>query len=212
MKSLLERLGIKNSRTKTAKVFESLFPENNFLEINCSTPREYVKKYWDAYKSSPYFVESKSDNAKNSLNGSIFETIIYCLLYREGILPFYTQAQVAFVPNVNFDTILYRKASPICLSLKTSLRERYKQADLEAIALKYVHRKAKCFLLTLDELETININNKIVNGEVIGLDKVVDCHTEALDDLIQYLKRESFSISEKVDVVEGNLVNRIDFQ
>lgn len=136
----------------------------------------------------------------------MFRFIFYTLLYREGIRPFYTQAKVAFVPNIEFDTILYSKERPVCLSLKTSLRERYKQADLEAIALKYVHRKAQCFLLTLDSKEAKSTKAKIPNGQLIGLDDVIDCNTEQIDNLIANLKNYSFCESTKIDVVTGNLV------
>ena len=140
------------------------------------------------------------------INGAFFEHIIYTLLYRENILPFYTQVKVAFVPNIEFDTILYSKSSPICLSLKTSLRERYKQADLEAIALKYVHRKAQSYLLTLSSSEALLIKNKIEDGQVIGLDNVIDCNSDEIDDLIKKLKKKVFTESETVEVLQGNLI------
>ncbi|MDE7137830.1 MAG: hypothetical protein K2O29_05155 [Ruminococcus sp.] len=44
------------------------------------------------------------------------------------------------MPNVDFDIILYTQEQyPIALSLKTSVRERYKQADLEGVALKNMY-------------------------------------------------------------------------
>ena len=128
------------------------------------------------------------------------------MLYREGITPFYTQAKVAFVPNVNFDTLLYCQATPVSLSLKTSLRERYKQADLEAIALKYVHRKSKCYLLTMDSTEAKVQKAKILSGDIIGLDEIIDCNTNDINTLVDELKKMQFTTSQKIDVVEGNLV------
>ena len=142
MEELIKQ-GIAKKASESVKLFESLIPGETFMSIKYATPKDYVKVYWDAL----------SADANATLRGSIFEYIIYTLLYREGIRPFYTQAKVAFVPNVNFDTLLYCRSTPVSLSLKTSLRERYKQADLEAIALKYVHRKSKCYLLTMDSKE-----------------------------------------------------------
>lgn len=73
-------------------------------------------------------------------------------------------AKVAFVPNVIYDLMFYTsERGPICISAKTSLRERYKQADLEAIALKYVHRKALSYLVTLQTNEA-KIRMKRNNG------------------------------------------------
>ena len=133
---------VQTRRTKSEKVFEELFSPLTFEQVDYNSPLDYVAKFWKRYQ--------ERNDRNNSLNGKIWECIIITLLYREGLLPFYTQAKVAFVPNVEFDVLLYTSSRPISLSLKTSLRERYKQADLEAIALRYVHRRAKSYLLTLD--------------------------------------------------------------
>ena len=194
----LREIGIVKNEGKISTIFENLMDELSFMDIEYNLPHEYVKIYWEKYNSSGH--------QDNSVNGGIFELIIYSLLYREGVLPFYTQAKVAFVPNIEFDTILYSNSCPVCLSLKTSLRERYKQADLEAIALKYVHRKARSFLLTMNSQEAKSIKAKIPQGEVIGLDNVIDCNTDQLDDLIVFLKQMSFCESTQIDVVTGNLV------
>ena len=196
--SILTEKGIIKNEGKISHIFDNLAEGLTFVDVEYGTPHEYVKFYWDKYISSGH--------QDNSVNGGIFELIIYTLLYREGVLPFYTQAKVAFVPNIEFDTILYSKASPVCLSLKTSLRERYKQADLEAIALKYVHRKAQSFLLTMNSQEARSIKTKIPLGEVIGLDDVVDCNTDQLDTLITFLKQIPFCESTQIDIVTGNLV------
>lgn len=194
----LKEKGIIKNEGKISNIFEELTDKQSFLDVNYETPHEYVKFYWDKYTASGH--------QDNSVNGGIFELIIYTLLYREGVLPFYTQAKVAFVPNIEFDTILYSKDRPVCLSLKTSLRERYKQADLEAIALKYVHRKAQSYLLTMNSQEAKGIKAKIPQGEVIGLDDVIDCNTDQIDTLVTFLKQTAFCESTKIDVITGNLV------
>ena len=198
---ILHRKGmVKNKSSKTAKTFESLFGDVDFEHINYTSPKDYIKQYWDKYKEGGL--------SNNTMNGNIFEIIIYTLLYREGLTPFYTQAKVAFVPNVEFDTILYTPSRPISLSLKTSLRERYKQADLEAIALVHVHRRAESYLLTLDPNEAAICKSKVKSGEIIGLDGIVDCNTSDIDDLITELKKiqGELQISPKVEVIKGNLI------
>jgi hypothetical protein len=118
----------------------------DFEAISYSKPSEYMINCWTKYKDL---------NVKdNNTNGKVFEYILATLCIREGLLPLFIEARVAFVPNVNYDIMLYsEEIGPISFSLKTSLRERYKQADLEAIALKYVHRRAHCYLLTLAGIE-----------------------------------------------------------
>ena len=133
----LNDLSITIGRDNKAEiVFDSLFP--NFLEVEYEKPSDYIQKYWNAFKNH--------SESNNNLNGKVFEYILATLCVREGILPIYMSAKVAFVPNVIYDLMFYTtERGPICWSVKTSLRERYKQADLEAIALKYVHRKALSF-------------------------------------------------------------------
>ena len=201
MPALVEN-GLIKTEGEISRLFESVTQGKSFCEVEYNKPHEYIEFYWDKYQNS------KRKN--NSIGGGFFEFIIYTLLYREGILPFYTQAKVAFVPNIEFDTILYSKERPICLSLKTSLRERYKQADLEAIALKYVHRKAQSYLLTLDSKEAKATKEKIPTGNLIGLDDVIDCNTSQIDELIIFLKKQNFCESTKIDVVTGNLVKTIE--
>ncbi len=102
-----------------------------------------------------------------------FKLTIATLFIREKLLPLHLQAQLAFVPNAIYDLMLITSNNnPIGFSLKTSLRERYKQADLEALVLKNVHRKSENYLLTLDAVEARRVKEKIVNGELLGLDDV----------------------------------------
>lgn len=191
---LLRQIAKKES--ESTRLFDSLISGETFMTLKYATPKDYIKQYWDALMQTN----------KSQLNGNVFEYIIYSLLYREGIKPFYTQAKVAFVPNVNFDTLLYCQSTPVSLSLKTSLRERYKQADLEAIALKYVHRKSKCYLLTMDTKEANVQKAKILSGDIIGLDEIIDCNSNDIDNLINSLKQIQFCQSTKIDVVQGNLI------
>ncbi len=111
---------------RAEQIFETL-PSPDGSDIK---PSQYVSWYWNEYKKNPY-------KKNNALNGSMFEVIIKKLLEREKLLPMYFQAKLAFIPNVVYDIVFYTENNvPISISLKTSLRERKKQADLEAIVLK----------------------------------------------------------------------------
>lgn len=194
----LKELNIIREDGKAASIFEGLFSEN-FTAFSQMRPSEYVKMYWEAYQST----ETNNQN----INGKIFEYIIATLLYNNQLLPLYIQAQVAFVPNVDFDALLYcDEVGPIALSMKTTLRERYKQADLEAIALKYVHRKAKAYLLTMSVSEAVNIKEKIKSGDVIGLDKIVVCSTSEIDDLIDELKSYKYKEAGTISIIKSTQI------
>ncbi|MEA5138524.1 hypothetical protein [Arcicella rigui] len=198
----LSKLGIVVGKdTKTEIVFNNLFP--SFMDIEYSKPSEYVSIYWNAYQKHP--------ERNNNLNGKIFEYILATLCVREKLLPLYLSANVAFVPNVIYDLMFYTKErGPICISAKTSLRERYKQADLETIALKYVHRKALSFLVTLEEKEARGVKAKIKSGDIIGLDSVVVATHEEFDELIAELKKYQLFEPPTVKVIESNQIIRAE--
>ncbi len=193
---MLKKLGIVKSKTKGYKVFMNYIAPD-FLN-NTMKPSEYVKFCWKQYENSEI-------ERNNALNGTIFEIIIATLFVKENIVPLHLQAQVAFVPNVNFDAILYtNETGPIGLSLKTSLRERYKQADLEAIALKYVHRKAENYLLTMDINEANSVSDKIKNGDVLGLNQAILATSEEFDDFIDKLKKRTFISPGSIEIIKAS--------
>jgi hypothetical protein len=184
----LNNLGITVGKDNKAEiVFDSLFPD--FRQVKYKYPTDYVTTYWNAFKNH------KESN--NNLNGKIFEYILATLFVREGLLPLYLMFYTA-------------ERGPICISAKTSLRERYKQADLEAIALKYVHRKALSFLVTLEENEARSVKAKIKSGDVIGLDNVVVATSAEFNDLIKELKTFQFSEPPTVKVIESNQIITAD--
>ena len=115
--NLLSALGLIGPNTKTGSIFEDLLP--NFFALSYKKPKDYISLCWGKYKDN-------YPNESVGTNGKFFELCIATLLIREKILPFYVQAKVACVPNVEYDFILYSKeVGPISMSLKTSLRERY---------------------------------------------------------------------------------------
>lgn len=195
----LSNLKLTSNNSKSEKTFESIFPGKSFWDIDYNRPSEYIQKYWNAYKSQGI--------SNNALNGSIFELIIATLFIRENILPMYLQAKVAFIPNVEYDMVLYNKeVGPISISLKTSLRERKKQADLEAIALKYVHRKSKCYLISLDEYEVKCAKSDLKNGYLLGLDDVLLACDEEFDKFITELKGYDFTEAGSVEIIKSNQI------
>ena len=196
---MLKKLGIvKSKKTRGYQIFMNHI-EPDFLN-NTMGASEYVKYCWNKYIATGIV-------GNNALNGTIFELIIATLFVKEGILPLHLQAQVAFVPNVNFDAVLYTTESgPIGLSLKTSLRERYKQADLEAVALKYVHRKAENYLLTMDRAEAESVSKKIIDGAVLGLDKAILASSDEFDVFVADLKTREFISPGEVSIITASQV------
>lgn len=199
---MLKELGIViGNDTKAGNIFEQLFPD--FMTIEYARPSEYVNLLWHKYLTFP--------ERNSNLNGKMFEYILASLCIRENILPIYMSSKVAFVPNVVYDLMFYSaERGPICWSVKTSLRERYKQADLESIALKYVHRRALSYLITLNESEASGVKKKIISGDVIGLDNVIVATKPEFDQLVKDLKTFKFEEPPTVKVIESNQVVTID--
>ena len=186
------------SGDKLKDIFNQLY--NDILTIDYVSEAELVKTLWDRYES-----------VTSSLNGSVFEGILATIFYRSGILPLYLQAKLAFVPNVDFDFVAYSKeCGPIILSAKTSLRERYKQADLEGMMLRQVYRRSKSYLITLHEQEAQNVNKKIQDGKVLGIDNVIVATDKSFDRLINTLKSYNLFCPEKREIVTSSrLINTL---
>lgn len=136
---MLKRIKGINEKNKSVENYYKVFGEN--WGHNIKSPSKFIHLSWEKVVNN--------DLTRND-NGSILEYLVMVCLYSKKILPFYIQAKVSFVPNATYDIVLYNSDGyPITLSIKTSLRERYKQADLEGLALKNVHRRAKNYLITL---------------------------------------------------------------
>lgn len=193
---------IVDRNSKTYRVFQR-YITNDFINdptLMGLSSSLYVQQCWQRYQAN-------YPNPNNSLNGNIFEAIIASELFRQGIAPFYLQATVTFVPNVNYDIIIFDTARniPISLSLKTSVRERYKQADLEAVALKYVHRNAKNYLVMLDQAEANSLKRKLANGDLLGIDDIIQADTNDFDNLVTNLRSLTPGYSPQFYAVQGKI-------
>lgn len=69
-----------------------------------------------------------------------------------------------------------------------------------------MHRKAKCYLLTLHAKEAASVSAKIKTGDVIGIDEVILADTSRMDSFIEELLDYEFEIAGKVDVVKASCV------
>lgn len=150
--------------------------------------------YNSKYKSNP------------SVNGRIFEYLVCETLVQESIVPFYYQASFERVPNADFDIVLYDHNRPVVLTLKTSLRERYKQADLEGFALRQVYRGAESYLITLSGQEVGSIQTKIKKGDIAGLQGCIVASLAAYDAFLNRLKTRKFVKAEKVMPLMGQII------
>ena len=163
----------------SAQLLLSIQPSLESIEID--QPSKYVEYIWNKAE--------KDERLTRDVRGKFFELVIASCLIKSNILPFFWQAQLEFVPLANFDLVVYtEERGPIVLSLKTSIRERYKQAEFEAQAMKDVHRRAKNFLVTMEKDEALSLQTKIDSGVLSGIDGVVVANEKSLDELVKLLK------------------------
>jgi len=133
--------------------------------------------------------DGKSPQSIGSMRGRWLEWATLVALKERKLVPAYWQAEFAAVPHNFNDALLWSKEhGPVVISCKTSLRERYKQADLEAVALRQHYPIAKFFLLTLDadKRHVASVRKKIAAKELLALHAVYD-ETNA-DELFALLK------------------------
>lgn len=124
-----------------------------------------------------------------NLAGAAMEYSLLVALLQRGKRPLYWQAEFESLPSNFYDVVLFsREHGPVVLSPKTSLRERYKQADLEARALRALFPQCRFYLVTLDanKKHIANVRRKITVGELRGLSGLYD--ETNLDELFQQLE------------------------
>ncbi len=133
--------------------------------------------------------QGKSPQSIGSMGGSWLEWATLVTLKEKKLTPAYWQAEFASVPDNFNDVMLWSKElGPIIISCKTSLRERYKQADLEAVALRAHYPNGKFFLLTLDadKKHLARTRKKITEKELLALQAIYA--EDNADELFGFLK------------------------
>lgn len=196
-----QRYGLIEQTKPSGKLFLQICPD--FTLHKHLSASQFMTEFWTTYQH-----HQQRQAISNSMNGAIFELLFSSMLINFNIKPFYVQSNVAFVPNVRYDILLYTlEKGPVGISLKTSLRERYKQADLEAYVLKNVHRKSESFIVTAHVGEATLVNAKIAQGDLLALNKVF--HLGNIDELIEYLSKLNIIKPPQVNVITGRTIDAV---
>ena len=139
----------------------------------------YTEKMWKLL--GPQISDKKA-------RGSAFEFLIAFTLLRESVSPFYYQVAFNNIAWAEYDLLIYtEEIGPIVFSCKTSLRERWKQAEFEAQLLRRDYPKSRSFLITMDPKET-SVASKIKNGPKTGLEKVIRPNQPIFDRVIEEIR------------------------
>ena len=170
MKVSLVDLRLSGTRTETVQIFEDAMEK---LDEKAVQRWDFISTILDSCTCIAVS-KCKSEGSLRNLRGSWFEFAVALVLLEKHIKPFYVKATLANVPDVFHDLIIYTKGDiPVVLSLKTSMRERYKQIDREGKDLKSVYRRAVIHFLTLNSKANVErLKRKIANKDVLGIDAV----------------------------------------
>lgn len=171
---------------KIVKTLLSKYPCDNTMK-----PSEFINYYMAKYNNE--------NESNSSLNGAVFENLVILALHLNGIKNIYFQTELSYVPSAIFDAFLYSENISIAISIKTSLRERWKQADLEALAIKQVHKNAKCYLLTLSAKEVAARRKN--DTSYAGLDGFILADTEEFDNFVSNLQSVNFTTAGNFPIV-----------
>jgi hypothetical protein len=149
---------------------------------------EAIEREWSANRrkdpcklvSSTYKKLSPRGRGSRNWNGYLLEALVVKFLRTKiDANCIFTNRKIALIDDTKYDITLCattnngKTQSPICLSVKTSLRERYKQAEREGLNAKQVHLGSFTALLTMDRSTA-----EKKGGNMRGLDMVVDCTNE----------------------------------
>lgn len=126
------------------------------------------------------YLGKRKGKSNNALNGSVFEFLVEEQLRSLSIdAVLYRQATFRRVsPTTKYDFVLFDDEAPVVISCKTSARERWRQAELEAQAAKKVFPQAYC-VLVLYKNDSNDLKNHL-RSRRSGLDDVVLISDEEL--------------------------------
>ena len=193
MQSLvLKALEKSTNSNKTTRVYSDII--QNITVFN--KPSTFVSRCMNQFATFPVAngVEDEGQSIK-SIKGKFFEYVIGECFIRKNIKPIYYQANLQYARINKFDWLLYNRNTPVLISCKTSLGERWIITAWEASEMKRIYPQGQCFLITIsDQTES---KNKLLSEMPNSIDKIIDARTTNFDDLLVKLSQSKFEIAMK---------------
>ncbi|WP_373402922.1 hypothetical protein [Candidatus Phytoplasma solani] len=145
-----------------------------------------------------------NSQSKKVIRGKINEYLILLYFQNKGIINLYPQAYLFFIPDIKFDLVLFTKTKRIiAFNFKTCLRDRYKQAMVEAQQLKKLDTRFEFYLLTNNIVETQRLNKKITQGKIPGINQVIDCFSPQANIFLQTLLTNQFLPFSDINMIKN---------
>ena len=139
-------------------------------------------------------------------NGKLFEGLFLAILGRTGFSHIILDAEYSCLPYSKIDVAIYtQKKVPALISLKSSLRERWKQSDLEFNRIKSLNPGAICAIATLEDA---GMPLRLLEEKrLLGSDFIIDCRVPSHWD--KFLTR--ITESRNVICLEDKTLGLIDY-
>ena len=163
------------------------FKDYIFKKHKYEKPSQFFNYFWIKYvKFKKKYKKKRGKEINNSYNGQALEIILAYLFTREEIKIEKMDEEIKDVKYVKPDFLLKSLNNQKCfISAKVSIRERWKQADWEAIKYKKKYPNAICVLIMNDNKEYKGIKSKIKD---LDLDDVILANSNDLNNLITSIK------------------------
>ena len=167
-------------RLKEKAIYKNCFKVQKPDQYPYTDANDFFQHYWNKFE-----IYKIGKIINNQLPGDAFEIIIGFILDYEKIKIYSMDENVEGVSLVKPDFTIRDKRKNIFISCKTSIRERWKQADWESIRYKKKFPDAKCFVITNHKKEAESLKKKL---NEIDIDKVFYSGSNEINDFVKQLK------------------------
>jgi hypothetical protein len=192
-----------SEQTTAQEIVTELIPD--FHVFKYLPASEYIKHYWTKYKSNYLEDEYKIQEA-------VLNELIAITLIRRGIMPFYMQAKIAFIPNAIYDFVIYcEDIGPLALSAQLGMYEQYKQVDIGAVVLKNVHRKSESYIISLNDIQ-VNAKKRGLY-DLMAINNFIYASSPEYDELLQKISEKHIIEAPTVQTVNSdNMITPDNFE
>ena len=173
-------------RCKSKKCFnEAGFNEEDFKSFQYNKPTEFINHFWNLFEDfKTSYLSQNNKPINNSIPGQAYGIILTYLFDREEIQIKFMDENID-IKFIKPDFLFINGDNHLFLSVKTSGRERWKQAEQEATNYKQKYPNARCVLLMHHEKE-VNVRQKDIPD--LKLDDIIYSGSEKFNELITSIK------------------------
>ncbi|MFG6084710.1 MAG: hypothetical protein AB3F67_4220 [Candidatus Phytoplasma solani] len=188
-----------NINSQCVNILKKLFHKSSFL-LNFHEYMSHHHHLLDQYLINNNY----NSQSQKVIRGKINEYLILLYFQNQGITNLYPQAYLFFIPDIKFDLVLFTQTKRIiAFSIKTCLRDRYRQAMVEGQQLKKLDTRFEFYLLTNNTVEAQRLNKKIKQGKILGINQVIDCFLPQANIFLQTLLTNQFLPFSDINMIKN---------